>query len=99
MKALETSPPLALDPYTQLRNISRSLKAAQPSADGAAPHLVDRVEQVATLLRSSIAQAYGKKLENVTEKMKWPSQNLELDGSLIEEWAHWCGLLLDLQEP
>ena len=96
---LQTSPPDSLNPYTRLRNISNALKSAQPAADGAAPHLVDHVSQVADKLRTSIAEDYTVKFESTLAKMKWPSQNLDLTGSSVQEWSHWCELLLDLQEP
>ncbi|KAL1957975.1 hypothetical protein VTO42DRAFT_5367 [Malbranchea cinnamomea] len=98
-KALESSPSLALRPYMQLRKTSSALRAAQPAADGAAPHLVDHVGRITEALRCSIATEYGKNFEMILKEMNWPAQELVLSSDLVEEWTHWCGLLLDLQEP
>lgn len=40
---LKASPRLAIEPYRRLRSLVTAVKAAQPAAEGAAPHLVDHI--------------------------------------------------------
>jgi len=82
-----------------LRNITSSLKDAQPAADGAAPHLVDYTEKLASGLREQLRRDFSGQLQRVLEKMKWPGKELTLTDGLIKEWMDCVRLLLDLQEP
>ncbi|KKA20272.1 RINT-1 family protein [Rasamsonia emersonii CBS 393.64] len=93
------APRTALSPYTRLKNIASSLKDAQFAAEGAAPHLVDHTEKLASALREQLRKDFSSRLQRALEKMKWPGKDLVLTDSLIEEWAESVELLLDLQEP
>jgi hypothetical protein len=55
----KTSPQAALQPYVRLQSLSTAVKAAQPAAEGAAPHLVDYVEKSATVLWKQMKDAFG----------------------------------------
>jgi hypothetical protein len=96
---LESNARLALRPYTDLRNIASALKDAQPAAEGAAPHLVDYAENLATALGEHIKKRFGKSFQDTMEKIKWPSKELATTDELMREWREGVELLLDLQEP
>ncbi|KAL1964074.1 hypothetical protein VTN77DRAFT_7492 [Rasamsonia byssochlamydoides] len=99
LKNVKSAPRAALSPYTRLKNIASSLKDAQITAEGAAPHLVDHTEKLASALREELRKDFSSRLQRTLEKMKWPVKDLVLTDSLIEEWAESVELLLDLQEP
>ncbi|PGH18899.1 hypothetical protein AJ80_04317 [Polytolypa hystricis UAMH7299] len=99
LKVVNSAPRLALPPYTRLRSVCSALKFAQPAAEGAAPHLVDRAEKLANTLRDQMVKAFGDNLRKALEKMKWPSKELDLRPELILEWTDAVDLLLELQEP
>lgn len=86
-------------PYTRLKNIVLSLKDAQPAAEGAAPHLVDYVEKLATGLREHMKADFSSRLQKSLEEMKWPSKDLRLREDVIVQWRSDVELLLDLQTP
>lgn len=96
---ISSAPRLALKPYSRLRNISLSLKDAQPAAEGAAPHLVDRTEQLASALRGQMKGVFSSRLQKILEQMKWPVKDLRLTDDLITQWKGDVELLLDLQSP
>jgi hypothetical protein len=75
------------------------LKDAQFAAEGAAPHLVDHTEKLASVLKEQLRKDFSNRLQRVLEKMKWPSKDLVLTDGLISEWTESVKLLLDLQEP
>lgn len=96
---MQSAPQLSLQPYTRLRNLSLSLKNAQPAAEGAAPHLVDYAEKLASTLWHQMKKDFTSRLQNSLEKMKWPQKDLDLTNDVVAEWADSVRLLLSLQEP
>lgn len=92
-------PRLSLEPYARLKNIALSLKDAQPAAEGAAPHLIDYVEKLASGLREHIKRDFTSRLQKSLEQMKWPSKDLHLPEDLMAQWRSDVELLLDLQTP
>lgn len=92
-------PQFALEPYARLKNIVSSLKAAQPAAEGAAPHLVDYVEKLAMGLREHMKQGFTSRLQKSLEQMKWPSKDLQFSEDLLAQWRSNVELLLGLQTP
>jgi hypothetical protein len=88
-----------LQPYVHLQNVAKAVKAAQPAAEGAAPHLVDYVENSATMLWKQMKDAFGAEFEETLTKMKWPAKDTTVPGDLETEWAEGVVKLLDLQEP
>ncbi|GAB1211733.1 hypothetical protein ATERTT37_000857 [Aspergillus terreus] len=99
LKCIETSPREAIQPYTRLRSIAESLKEAQPAAEGAAPHLVEHVGRLSSVLREHLKGNFTKRLQAILEQMKWPSKELHFPSDLQTQWAENVGLLLDLQIP
>ena len=95
----KSSPQAALQPYVQLQNLAKALKAAQPAAEGAAPHLVDYVDNSATVLWKQMKAAFGAEFEETLAKMKWPGKDVSIPGNLEREWAEGVLKLLNLQEP
>jgi hypothetical protein len=96
---IQSSPRLALEPYSRLRNIVQSLKDAQPAAEGAAPHLVDYVEKLASGLRKQMMESFSKRLQKTLEQMGWPSKDFRLPEDLRTQWIENVELLLNLQTP
>jgi hypothetical protein len=96
---IKLSPQLALESYTRLREIVSSLKEAQLLADGAAPHLVDHAESLASSLREEMRKEYSGRLQKNLEKMKWPGRELVLTDIVTGEWREAVELLLELQKP
>ncbi|KAJ9352042.1 RINT-1 family protein [Paecilomyces variotii] len=94
-----SAPQLSLQPYTRLRNLSLSLKNAQSAAEGAAPHLVDYAEKLASTLWHQMKKDFTSRLQKSLEKMKWPQKDLVLTNDVVAEWADSVRLLLSLQEP
>ena len=95
----KASPQAALQPYVQLQNLAKAVKAAQPAAEGAAPHLVDYVGNSATVLWKQMKDAFGAEFEETLVKMKWPGQDVTMLGDLEREWTEGVVKLIDLQEP
>jgi hypothetical protein len=75
------------------------LKEAQPAAEGAAPHLIDYVEQTTLSLWKQMKGELESSLQNVLKQMKWPGKDLNAPEDLIAEWSKSVERLLDLQEP
>ncbi|GAQ04354.1 hypothetical protein ALT_1675 [Aspergillus lentulus] len=96
---IQSSPRLALEQYSRLRSIVQSLKDAQPAAEGAAPHLVDYLEQLASGLRKQMKENFSKRLQKTLEQMGWPSKDFRLPENLRTQWIENVELLLDLQTP
>ncbi|KAL4897048.1 TIP-1 family-domain-containing protein [Aspergillus ambiguus] len=99
LECIDDSPRDAIQPYTRLRNIAESLRDAQPAAEGAAPHLVEHVGRLSSVLREHLKGDFSKRLQTVLEEMKWPSKELHFPNDLQTQWAENVGLLLDLQIP
>ena len=96
---LKTEPRAALSSYVRLRGLARGLQQAQPDAEGAAPHLVDQVEQSTTKLRDDISAGLVKAFQSTLGKMKWPQKELNLLGGTMSTWTEQTALLLELREP
>jgi RAD50-interacting protein 1 len=96
---LKASPRLAIEPYRRLRSLATAVKAAQPAAEGAAPHLVDHVEQQAHTLYNSLKKGFESDLNKTLDEMNWPNKELKLTGGLVARWTDQVETLLDLQEP
>lgn len=71
----------------------------QPAAEGAAPHLVDYVEKLATGLGKHMKQDFTSRLQKNLEQMNWPSKDLQLSEDLLTQWRSNVELLLGLQMP
>jgi hypothetical protein len=76
-----------------------SLKEAQPAAEGAAPHLIDYTEKLASALRQQLKRFFGDRLQKSLETMKWPTRELNITDSLLDKWRQDVELLIDLQMP
>lgn len=99
MGNISSTPRQALVPYARLKNIVLSLKDAQPAAEGAAPHLVDYVEKLASGLREHMKTDFTSRLQKRLEDMNWPSKDLRLGEDVMVQWRNDVELLLDLQTP
>ncbi|KAL2831063.1 TIP-1 family-domain-containing protein [Aspergillus cavernicola] len=99
LRNIQTEPRLAIAPYSRLRKIVESLDEAQPAAEGASPHLVDYVGQLATKLREQMKGESTTRLRATLEQMKWPSKDFNFSESLRLQWADNVELLLELQIP
>ncbi|PYH40430.1 RINT-1 family protein [Aspergillus saccharolyticus JOP 1030-1] len=99
LKKTESDPKSAIQSYTRLRNISRSLNDAQPAAEGAAPHLVDYVGKLVFALREQMKNNLSQRLQGTMDRMKWPSKDLQFSDAVLADWKENVGLLLDLQIP
>ncbi|RAL01653.1 RINT-1 family protein [Aspergillus ibericus CBS 121593] len=96
---IKDQPRIAIQSYTRLRKVARSLTEAQPAAEGAAPHLVDYVGKLASALREHMKTDFTRRLQETMEKMKWPSKDLHFPDDLQAQWKENVALLLDLQKP
>ncbi|KAL5334020.1 TIP-1 family-domain-containing protein [Aspergillus crustosus] len=99
LRVTKTQPQLAISLYSRLRNIVDLLNEAQPAAEGASPHLVDHVGQVASKLRDHLKAEFTDIFRDTLEQMKWPSKELNYPGNLKQRWADNVELLLELQIP
>lgn len=95
----KSSPQNALQPYLRLQNLATALKAAQPAAEGAAPHLIDHVDRTTRTLWKQMKDAFASEFEATLKEMQWPTKDLTLDGQLQQEWVDGVKKLLELQEP
>jgi RAD50-interacting protein 1 len=89
----------ALPAYSRLRSLVNALQEAQPAAEGAAPHLVDYVEQHASTVYAQLREAASSDLSKNLEQMGWPRKDLRIDGKTQGNWTGHVNTLLDLQEP
>ncbi|RAL15465.1 RINT-1 family protein [Aspergillus homomorphus CBS 101889] len=96
---IKSDPRAALQSYTRLRSISRSLNEAQPAAEGAAPHLVDYVGKLVSALREQMKDNFSQRLQETMDRMKWPSKDLQFSDDVHGEWKENVELLLGLQIP
>lgn len=76
-----------------------SLKEAQPAAEGAAPHLVDYTEKLASALREQLKTFFGDRLKKTLGSLKWPTREMNITDTLLDQWRADVELLLDLQTP
>ena len=98
-KNFKASPQAALRPYLRLEGLAAALKSTQPTAEDAAPHLVDYVGCSASGLWQQMKSAFAQKFELTLAQIKWPRKDLVLDASQEREWASGVDRLLELQEP
>lgn len=96
---IKSSPKSAIPAYSRLRILVAALKEAQPAAEGAAPHLIDHVEQTTLSLWKQMKDDLDSTMQKTLKKMKWPGKNLNTTADLIVEWSTNVESLLDLQEP
>lgn len=75
------------------------LKEAQPAAEGAAPHLVDYTEKLASALREQLKTFFGDRLKKTLASLKWPTREMNITDTLLDQWRADVELLLDLQTP
>jgi hypothetical protein len=94
---LPGNPKAALEPYTQLKQLSLRLKELQHEADGAAVHLVTHVEAVAERLWDEMKKTMWDELEAVLVQRGWP--NVDPGSEVDEEWLQCFEKLVDLQVP
>jgi hypothetical protein len=99
LASIASEPRAALKPYSRLRNIVGLLRNAQPAAEGAAPHLVDYTDKLATALRQQMKKYFGDRLQKTLEELKWPTRELNVTDQLLDRWKQDVELLLDLQTP
>lgn len=99
LSEIASEPRAALKPYARLREIVLSLKEAQPAAEGAAPHLIDYTEKLASALRQQLKKFFGGRLQKTLDSMKWPTRDLHITDQLLSQWRQDAELLIDLQTP
>ncbi|KAL4924303.1 RINT-1 family protein [Aspergillus undulatus] len=99
IRDVQSQPLSAIESYTRLRKIVESLNEAQPAAEGAAPHLVDYVGQLAYKLREHMKTEFTARMQATLEQMRWPSKELNFSESFRQQWAENVELLLGLQIP
>ncbi|CAG8942204.1 unnamed protein product [Penicillium salamii] len=99
LELMSSEPRAALGPYSRLRKIVGLLKDAQPAAEGAAPHLIDYTDKLASALRQQMKKFFGDRLQNTLQDIKWPTRELNLSDQLLARWRQDVELLLDLQTP
>jgi hypothetical protein len=75
------------------------LKNAQPAAEGAAPHLINYTDKLASALRQEMKKYFGDRLQRTLEELKWPSRELNVTDQVLARWKQDVELLLDLQTP
>ncbi|KAI9759858.1 MAG: hypothetical protein M4579_002065 [Chaenotheca gracillima] len=98
-KQIKTDSDAGLRPYVRLQQISSSLKVLQPAAEGAAPHLIDHVEKVTGALWKDMKLIHSTELEQVLEKIRWPSKDAKLLGATLQAWRDAVEKLLRMQDP
>ena len=98
-REFKASPQAALKPYLKIKGLASALKAAQPVAENAAPHLVNYVEKSAQSLWEQMKDAFAQDFEFVLAQIQWPHKDASLDGTLEQEWISGVERLLDLQQP
>ncbi|EAA30678.1 hypothetical protein GE21DRAFT_10443 [Neurospora crassa] len=94
---LPQSPKAALEPYTELKQLSLRLRELQGAADGAAVHLVAHVESVAEALWDEMKKTMWSELEVLLKKRGWP--NVDPESEVDDEWIQCFEKLVDLQVP
>ena len=94
---METSPPDALQAYTQLRSVYTTILSEQEASKGQTPRFLDYVENVTLKLKDLMRESYSNEFQRVLDKMKWPAKEQPPE-DLIRSWAYWCEFLLELQE-
>ena len=88
-----------MKPYIKLQELAIAIKAAQPAADDAAPHLVDHVEHTTSIVWKQLKSVFSTEFENTLKTIKWPSKDIMLRGQVKAEWDAGIVRLLELQDP
>ena len=96
---LSNKPETAIRLHADLYQLSQELKHLQQAAEGAAPHLIDYVEQSVTNLEHCLRDRFANDLNEVLEKILWPKKTVALPMSLLEPFNTAVGHLLSLQRP
>ncbi|RMZ81835.1 hypothetical protein DV738_g2138, partial [Chaetothyriales sp. CBS 135597] len=96
--AIATTPGDAVARYVRLESLTRGLKQAQPAAEGAAPHLIDHVEQTTLRLKEGITAALTRAFQATLAKINWPKKEPNLLGTALSAWSDQASLLLQLGE-
>ncbi|KAI9760861.1 MAG: hypothetical protein M1835_000086 [Candelina submexicana] len=96
---LKASPRAALGPYVRLQKLTTALQAAQPAAEGAAPHLIDHVSSVTQKLGLDIRKAFSEEFEATLSKLNWPRKDISVVGAIENDWQNGTQNLLELQRP
>jgi hypothetical protein len=94
-KHLPADPKEALIPYTRLKELALRLRDLQEPAEGAAPHLVQYVDDTCTSLWLQMKKIMSDEFESVLQKADWPEEAKEP----TREWTDCFDRLLDLQGP
>lgn len=76
-----------------------SLKETQPAAEGAAPHLIDYTEKLASALREQLKEFFAHRLQESLDALKWPTRELKITEKVLAQWRQSVELLIDLQIP
>jgi hypothetical protein len=92
---LPANPKEALKPYTQLKELSISVRQLQEPAEGAAVHLVTYVENATASLWLQMRKIMIDEFEAVLKKSNWP----DIANEPTREWNDCFEKLLDLQGP
>jgi hypothetical protein len=90
---LPERPKEALKIYSQLKQISLSLRELQGPAEGAAGHIVDHVDNVASSLWSEMRKIVSSEFKAALKKQHWPSVDCRMTSELSDTFVK----LLDLQ--
>ncbi|KAL2356241.1 TIP-1 family-domain-containing protein [Cryomyces antarcticus] len=96
---LKISDEAALEPYHRLQMLLSSLQPLQDAAEGAAPHVVDHVDQMVQKLRQEIQDSFSADLEKTLTKIYWPRAGATIPPTLQQEWSNNVGRLIELQRP
>ena len=99
MKEVVSNPEVAVEACQKLQNLVSAVEAAQPAAEGAAPHLVDQLSETSRKAQETVRQNLNTALKSSLDGMKWPGKDLKLTGRPLESWSRYTELLLRLQEP
>ena len=92
---LPQNPKEALKPYTQLKELSISLRTLQEPAEGAAVHLINHVQSTTDYLWLQMKRIMSDEFESVLKRSKWP----DVANEPTREWSDCFEKLLDLQAP
>lgn len=92
---LPSHPKEALKPYVQLKELAMSLVELQGPAEGAAPHLVEHIQNTATQLWVEMKKIMTDEFETILTESNWPTSA----AVPTREWSDCFERLLDLQAP
>ena len=81
---LESNPARAVRSYSQLRLLSQALRNAQPAAEGAAPHLLNEIEQQVSRLYESFRKTLEARFEKTLGQLGWPRTEIQMFEQLLE---------------